>query len=169
MERAWFRRDCDVDRLICCRGLVIRGPVAEDRPTRPARVRYGDAVTARIPVPPGEEDAAAEAARKKDVKNTWWGLAGVFILLLFASYVTAFNVFGQVTCQAHPATCNETMVAIGLALAPTGLWVIFGISVLVSVVMVNQGKRAHVVPIIGAIAIAGCMIISYSLISGGIR
>ena len=116
-------------------------------------------MTAPPPRSPQRDAAPSDGARSTDLAVTSLLLVALFVLALVFGILSIFGIRDCADFSSGP--CNETEVAISAALAPAGLWVIFGISLVVSVVLLTRRKRAFYVPLLGT----GAMIICFSMAS----
>jgi len=72
------------------------------------------------------------------------------------------------TCSYHPAACNEGLIAFANIFGMPALLLIFVVSIVVSVVLLKRQKRAFFVPLLGAVAMIGCVVIWGVLVDMGI-
>ena len=93
-------------------------------------------------------------------------LVGEFLLMGVLSIVPAMSLAGDV-CIRHPGECNEALRAFAIFLGGPAMLIIFGSSILVSVVLLIRQRLAFYVPVIGAAAMIGCFVVWMILARNG--
>lgn len=70
-------------------------------------------------------------------------------------------------CINHPGECDEALRAFANFMGRPALLIIFGASIVVSIVLLITQRRAFYVPLIGAAAMIGCFAVWFTLVRNG--
>ena len=103
----------------------------------------------------GIKRGPTEKELQQDALGTGLLLVGEFLLMGVLSIVPAMSLAGDV-CPSHPGECNEALRAFTIFMGGWAMLIIFGISLVVSVVLLVRRRLAFYVPVVGAAAMIGC-------------
>ena len=121
------------------------------------------------PAPASEPDEHADPARRTESTDrglTIGLLVGEFLLMGVLSILPTASLAGDV-CVNHPGECNEALRAFAIFMGGPALLIIFGASIVVSIVLLNRQRSAANVPVIGGVAMIGCFAGWFALAQNG--
>jgi hypothetical protein len=114
-----------------------------------------------------DEDANPALRRESTDRGLTIGLHVALLLLMGVLAIIPGMSLHDWLCINHPGECNETLRAFANFMGRPALLIIFGVSILVSVILIVRNRRAFYVPIIGAVAMIGCFAVWFTLVRNG--
>jgi len=119
-------------------------------------------------LPAADDDAATTPPRKSnDRLRTGLLLGGLLLFMGVLRLPTAMSLH-DFTCNLYPEDCDEGLIALANFLGGPALLVIFGVSIVVSIVLLALHRRAFYVPLVGAVGMIACVAVWFPLVNAGL-
>ena len=103
---------------------------------------------------------------REDRRGTLLLFVGLLLLMGVLRIMPSVSLH-SVVCIDHPGECDEALLAFADFMGGPAFLIIFGASILVSVVLLIRRRRAFYVPVIGAAAMIGCFAVWMILVRNG--